>query len=93
MALEKFIRGKVDDCNHVGKRANVRRLEAAIEHQQNWQEEVVMEPAVEYVVGNRQRHQENLNLLHGVYYHGSYYHHGRPQKNLESFSEHQKFSS
>lgn len=33
MAVEKFIRGKRDDCHHEGKRASVRRLQEAIEDQ------------------------------------------------------------
>ena len=29
---------------------------------------------------NIQRHNENLSRLHGVYFHGIYYHEGMPQK-------------
>ena len=29
MAVEKFIRGKVDSCHHDGKRSTLRRLDAA----------------------------------------------------------------
>ena len=76
MAAEKFIRGKVDSCAHDGRRSNVRRLEAAIYHENNWQDEiiepdspVVMQPNVEY-------HIQNRRILHGVFYKGTYYHHG-----------------
>ena len=82
MSLEKFIRGKVDDCAHMGRRANVRRLEAAIDHQYNWEQE--MEPGVHYDVDitmqqNGERHQDNLNILHGHFYKGTYYHYGVAQ--------------
>jgi len=61
MAVEKFIRGKRDDCHHDGKAANTRRLQAAIfeqqvglemyyEAQEVKEERVTMTPGVEYLI-------------------------------------------
>lgn len=40
MALEKFIRGKHDDCKHDGLYSNRKREQQADFHMRNWEEEV-----------------------------------------------------
>ena len=40
MAQEKFIHGKHDDCKHDGLYSNRKRLQEAVYHQNNWEEEV-----------------------------------------------------
>ena len=52
MALEKFIRGKVDSCKHDGLYSNRKREQQADFHFQHWQEEVVMQLGIEYTVSN-----------------------------------------
>lgn len=86
MATERFIRGKHDDCKHDGLYSNRKRLDQAIYHQENWQEEelplpVEMVEGVEYplvqgTADNMRRHQDNLSRLHGYFYKGTYYHFG-----------------
>lgn len=43
MAIEKFIRGKVDSCHHDGRAANTRRLQAVEYHEKHWQEELLVD--------------------------------------------------
>lgn len=81
MAVEKFIRGKVDEAHHVGRAGNTRRLQEA-EHKLAVYEQD-MAPGVDYSVTNMQRHQDNLSRLHGFYYKGTYFHHGVGQKRKE----------
>lgn len=38
-------------------------------------------PLPELPVTKEERHDDNLSKLHGVYWHGSYYHHGIEMKN------------
>lgn len=76
MATERFIRGKVDDCNHDGRASNVRREQEADAKLQDYLSEVIMEPGFQYEPTNRTRHNENKSRLHGVFYHGTYYHYG-----------------
>lgn len=39
MSKEKFIRGKVDEHRHAGKRSNLTRLEIAIDKIKDWRRE------------------------------------------------------
>lgn len=73
MAVEKFIRGKVDNGHHDGLYANTKRLQQAEAELKDFLEtpnEVVLFDS------NRQRHQDNLSRLHGYFYKGTYFHHG-----------------
>ncbi len=43
MGKERFIKGKVDNCKHDGKRAHMRRLDAVIQKERDYKEGLTFE--------------------------------------------------